>query len=112
VGNATYRGEQLLMWYPRDQTAVLIGPLGMYHDFFNSLASSLPDFTPLAASILANRRPAEVLFLSTTGAQFGAALNALTTYRPVLLRTTVMRRGPAVLHAWLILLRSFARPAA
>jgi hypothetical protein len=108
VGNATYQGEQLMMWYPTHQTGGLIPAIGMYHAPFNSLDSSLPLFTRADTRELKRRRPAEVLFLSTTGAQFTTALAVLTPYHPVLVRTTVMRYGQAVLHAWLVVLGSFA----
>ena len=107
VGNATYRGEQLLMWFPWDQLGSLVEPYGMYHAAFDSLSTGFPVLTGADATILANRRPAELLLLSTTGDQFGTAFAALAPYRPVLVRTTVMRQGPAVLHAWLILLFVF-----
>jgi len=110
VGKPTYQGEQLLMWYSRRQLRTLNEPAGMFHDGFNTIPPPFAIFTPGDRAALARRRPAEVLFLSTTGAQFTTALRALLPYHPVLLRTTVLRQGPAMLHAWLIVLRSFARP--
>jgi hypothetical protein len=83
----------------------------MYHEGFDALPTGLPHLSAADAGRLAYRRPAELLLLSTTGAQFETALAALAPYRPVLLRTTVMREGAAVLHAWLIGLGSFARRA-
>jgi hypothetical protein len=109
VGNATYRGEQLLMWYPYSQIRTLTEPIGMYHGAFDSFRKGFPILTAGDADILATRRPAELLLLSITGARFASALEALRSYRPVLVRTTVIRRGPLALHAWLISLGSFAR---
>jgi hypothetical protein len=111
VGNATYRGEQLLMWFPYDPSGVLTETVGIYHGRFNSLPSNPGVLTAPDAAMLARRRPAELLLLSTTGAQFGSALQYLGPYRPVLVRTAVMREGAAVLHMWLIVLTSFARHA-
>jgi hypothetical protein len=108
VGNATYQSEQLMMWYPAHQTGALVPVIGMYHAPFNSLVSSLPVFTPTDAMQLEQRRPAELLFLSVTGAQFSTALTAVARYRPVVVRTTVMRYQQAVLHVWLVVLGSFA----
>jgi 4-amino-4-deoxy-L-arabinose transferase-like glycosyltransferase len=105
VGNATYQGEQLLMWYPWTQIKLLIEPTGIYHAAFDSLQPGFPQLTAEDQQKLFNRRPAELLLMSTTGAQFLTAFHALGAYRPVLLRTTVIRHGSAVLHAWLILLR-------
>jgi hypothetical protein len=109
VGNATYKGEQLLMWFPWTQIDTLQEPVGIYHEGFDALWEGFPVLTPTDKGKLDHRRPAELLFLSTTGAHFGTALQALRSYRPVLVRTTVMHQGTAVLHAWLILLRAFAR---
>jgi hypothetical protein len=111
VGNATYRGEQLLMWFPFDPSGVLTEAVGMYHGRFNSLPSNPGVITAQDVAILANRRPAEVLLLSTTGAQFETDLECLAPYRPVLVRTAVMHQGAAVLHVWLIRLGPFARRA-
>jgi hypothetical protein len=109
VGNATYRGEQLLMWFPYDPSGVLTETVGIYHGRFDSLPSNPGVITAPDAAMLASRRPAELLLLSTTGAKFEMAFQYLGPYRPVLLRTAVMRQGTAVLHVWLILLKSFAR---
>ena len=111
VGNAAYRGEQLLMWFPFDPSGVLTEPVGMFHGRFNSLPSNPGLITAQDAAILASRRPAEVLLLSTTGAQFETAFQCLAPYRPVLVRTAVIHRGVAVLHVWLIRLGPFASPA-
>lgn len=109
VGDATYPGEQLLMWFPYDASGVLTETVGIYHGRFNSLPSDPGVLTAPDVAMLASRRPAEVLLLSTTGAQFGNALQYLGPYRPVLLRRAVLRHGEAVLHVWLIVLGSFAR---
>ena len=85
-----------------------IEPIGIYHACFNSLPTG-PGSHRLRRGKLAARRPAEVLFFSTTGAGFTTALEALGPYRPVLLRRTVLQDGPVVLHAWLVVLKSYAR---
>jgi hypothetical protein len=97
------------VWYPAHQTGELVPAIGMYHAPFNALVSSLPVFTPTDGRQLEEGRPAELLFLSSTGAGFSTALTALARYHPVVVRTTVWRDGQAVLHAWLIVLGSFAR---
>jgi hypothetical protein len=111
VGNATYRGEQLLMWFPYDPSGVLTEPVGMYHGRFNSLPSNPGVLTVPDVAMLAARRPAEILLLSTTGAMFESALQYLGPYRAVLVHTGVLRDGQAVLHVWLIVLRAFASQA-
>ena len=87
VGNATYRGEQLLMWFPYDPSGVLTEPVGMYHGRFNSLPSNPGVLTVPDVAMLAARRPAEILLLSTTGALFESAFQYLGPYRPVLVHT-------------------------
>jgi len=109
VGNATYRGEQLLMWFPYDPSGVLTEPVGIYHGRFNALPSNPGVLTVPDVAMLAARRPAEILLLSTTGAMFASAFAYLGPYRPVLARTAVLRDGQAALHVWLILLKAFAR---
>jgi hypothetical protein len=112
VGNATYRGEQLLMWFPYDPSGVLTEPVGIYHGRFDALPSNPGVLTVPDVAMLAARRPAEILLLSTTGAMFESAFEYLGPYRPVLARTGVLRDGQAVLHVWLIVLKAFARGAA
>ena len=107
VGDPTYKGEQLLMWASSTQTWALIEPIGMFHAGFD-LLPGLPVLGAADAAKLATRRPAELLLLSLTGARFDSALVALGRYQPLLARTTLLHKGTAVLHAWLIVLRSFA----
>jgi hypothetical protein len=100
------------MWFPYDPSGVLTESVGIYHGRFDSLPSNPGVLTAPDAAMLAVRRPAEVLLLSTTGAQFESALQYLGPYRPVLARAAVLRQGVAMLHVWLIVLKSFARHAA
>ena len=108
VGGPSYKGEQLLMWFYWD-VPDLLEPVGIFHEGFDSLGFGMPILTPGDAGQLVLRRPAELLLLGVTGHGFEAALRALGPYRPVLVRSTVLRHGSAVLHAPLIVLRSFAR---
>jgi hypothetical protein len=110
VSNPAYNGEQLLMWLPHGSIGRFIEPIGMFHAGFNLLPNGLPKLTAADAADLAHRRPAELLLISATGALFSSALSSLRTYRPLLLRTAVIRHGTVALHVWLILLGTFARP--
>ncbi len=109
VGNATYKGEQLMMWGPVGPESPLVEPEGMYHDGFDSLARGFPHLSRLDLARLEARRPAELLLLNVTAPGFTAALRALAPFRAVLTRKTVLRQGQAVLHLWLLTLRVFAR---
>jgi hypothetical protein len=108
VGDPSYNGEQVLVWVPA-KIGVLIEPLGMFHAGFNMLAD-MPALTRTDTVTLATRRPAELLMLSTTGAEFASALDHLGPYDATLVRTTVLRQGTASLHAWLVELNMFAKP--
>ena len=111
VGKPAYNGEQLMMWVPATELGLLLEPVGMYHGGFNLLVSDLPVLSSADAALLAKRRPAELLLLSTTGTEFETAFVDLGPYEPLLLRTTVMRRDTAVVHAWLIRLGLLAKHA-
>jgi hypothetical protein len=108
VGNATYPGDQMLMWWPRAESWTLEEPVGIYHLEINSLPSNPPVLTGADRWMLTRRRPAQVLLLSTTGTQFPGALRALGSYRARLVRATVLRSGRVVVYAWLLTLGSFA----
>jgi len=110
VGDPTYHGEQLMMWFFWD-VPLLLEPVGIFHEGFNSLGFGFPVLTPGDREVLATRRPAELLLLGLKRQGFEAALKNLRPYGPELVRTTVLRHGSAVLHAWLVILRAFARPS-
>ena len=107
VGSATYRYEQLFMWWPPSEVSVLVSLIGMYHSGFNSLPSVPPQLTQADVSVLQARRPAEMLLLNTSDTDPHAALVALALYRPVLMRSTVLRSGGVAVYAWLINLKAF-----
>jgi hypothetical protein len=98
VGNATYPGEQLLIWRPAN-TGVIFA--GVYHGDFNSLQSTL-QLTYFDRHKLELRRPAELLLYGDSAAPFPTALRELHHYRPILMRVGVLRAGPVALHVWLI----------
>jgi hypothetical protein len=108
VGNATYNGEQLLMWFLSDQPR-MVEPVGIYHEGFDSLGRGFPVLTATDRAKLASRRPAELLIMGTRDTGFAAGFKALARYRAVVLRKTVLRDGSAVLYAWLVELKVFAR---
>jgi hypothetical protein len=108
VGNPSYNGEQLLMWFFYD-VPDLLEPVGIFHEGYDSLGFGLPILTPSDEHELATRRPAELLLLGLTTRGFKSALRDLGPYQPVLVRATVLKHGTAVLHASLIVLRAFAR---
>jgi hypothetical protein len=83
----------------------------MFHAGFDMLAD-LPALTAADAAELGSRRPAEVLMLSETSADFAVALDHLGPYDATVVRTTVLRHGTAVLHACLVDLNMFAKPSA
>jgi hypothetical protein len=110
VGEPRYNGEQLLMWFPWG-VRQLLEPVGIFHEGFDSLGPGFPFLTAADRRQIGRRRPAEILLLGVKDVGFESAVGALGRYQPVLLATTTLRQGNAVLRAWLVLLRSFARPS-
>jgi hypothetical protein len=108
VGNATYRGEQLMMWNPHSQYTQLYSYVGLYYDGPEEIPS-FPHLTRGARRLLEERKPAEVLFISTTGAGFSTALRNLAPFRPVVDKKAFLSSGPVHVHVWLINLRDFMR---
>ncbi|MGH9103558.1 MAG: hypothetical protein ACRDYD_11350 [Acidimicrobiales bacterium] len=109
VGDATYNGEQILVWWKWDQLPQLLEPLGIYHAGFNLMPSSIPDMIPANRAKLASRKPAELLFMTTDGSGYRAALAALAPYRPRLVRRGVLRSGSYSIHVWLVILGRWYR---
>jgi 4-amino-4-deoxy-L-arabinose transferase-like glycosyltransferase len=107
IGNAAYKNEQLLMWIHISQYGALVSIVGMYHSGFNLLPTSPPDVTRNTRALLENRRPAELLLLDTLHIDPRPELQALGSFRPVLMRATALRSGSFVVYAWLINLRAF-----
>jgi hypothetical protein len=110
VGPAAYPGEQVVMWWPVSQGGFGYREFtGMYHGMFNSLKSDIGDLTAADRTMLAQRRPAELLLLTCTGARLGAAAQALRSYWPQELRTGTLRSGPVELHVRLLRLWRYYR---
>lgn len=113
VGNATYPGEQLLMWTTWGTTGDELQVLGLYRGGYNLLPASPPALSPPDRAFLDRRRPAELLLIGPSGAWFGSAVAALAGagYRPAVERATVLRSGGYVVHAELLSLHAYP-PAA
>jgi hypothetical protein len=114
AGPAAYRGEQILIWWPLNNSEPLsfIEYTGMYHGWFNTLKSSPPDLTAGDRAMLRQRRPAEVLLFAPSSASFAMAMHSLVQFSPSLMRITVLRSGPLVLHVLLIRLGKYYHPPA
>jgi hypothetical protein len=114
VGPATYKGEQLLIWWPISQRGFPNREFaGMYHGMFDTLQSNLPDLTRQDRKALQSRRPGELLLFDQTAAPFAAALHSLQAFhfQPTLMRSATLRAGSVVLHVWLIRIgRYWRRP--
>ncbi len=109
VGPAAYAGEQLLIWWPRAEQQRILGPIGMYHAFFDSIPSPLGVLSAPAIRMIEQRQPAQILLLSFTGQDFAQSVTALAPFQPVLVRTAILRSGPVALHASLIDLDQYDR---
>jgi hypothetical protein len=102
VGPATYSGEQLLIWWPRDERQRILGPIGIYHAFFDSVPGNLGALSVPGRQIIEQRKAAQILLLSFTGQDFAQSLTALSPFQPALIRTGILRSGSVALHVWLI----------
>jgi 4-amino-4-deoxy-L-arabinose transferase-like glycosyltransferase len=102
VGNATYPGEQLLLWTPREIPVPLVEPLSIYHAAFNTLPGSPPVLGVAGRQMLDQRRPAELLLIGASGASFGAAVSSLAPYGAQVMRSTVLTSGSYSLHVGLL----------
>lgn len=109
VGNSTYPSERLLMWFPIPELYALVPIIGIYHSTYNGLGSSPEALTATDRRLLNSRRPAEILVLNSSN--FPLTLRLLAPYKPTLLRSTTLRSGDYVLHAWLISLGVYLRHA-
>jgi hypothetical protein len=109
VGPATYSGEQLLIWWPRDEQQLILGPIGIYHAFFDSVPGDLGALSAPGRDMIEQRRPAQILLLSFTGEDFAQSLTALSPFQARLVRTAVLRSGSVALHVWLIDLDEYYR---
>jgi hypothetical protein len=114
VGAATYKNEDLLLWWDMPPHPPLRIPAAQYHTSFNSLTGSRPpSLTSKARNKLNTRRPGELLLFNSDDKRFPASVKALQRagYEPVVLRKTVLRSGQLVMYAWLIRLDAFYRGA-
>jgi hypothetical protein len=109
VGPATYSGEQLLIWWPRDEQQQILGPIGIYHAFFDSIPGNLGALSAPGRQMIEQRQPAQVLLLSFTGQDFAQSLTALSPFAPRLVRTAILESGSVALHVWLIDLDQYYR---
>jgi 4-amino-4-deoxy-L-arabinose transferase-like glycosyltransferase len=106
VGPPTYRGEVLFTWEPPTDFGNLLGALGMFHNSYTWVSRKFPVLDAGGALKIKNRRAAQVLLLSLTGAHFPQAVHSLARLQPVVVRRTILSAGSYRLHAWLINLQS------
>jgi hypothetical protein len=111
VGHPAYRGEQLLTWWPERQTGALTEPIGIFHSRFNAVTGPFPNLVAFAKQNIEERRPAQVLLMSTDGQRFSRAVRSLRPFQPVVVRRGVLADGSFHLHLWLVDLRRYLRPA-
>ncbi len=109
VGDASYSGEQLLMWWNNDQLKELREPIGIYHAFFDSIPSDLGTLTPLDKYFFGQRHPAQILLMSLTGQGFQASLDSLKPYGAELVHSGTLTSGSVSLHLWLIDLHQYLK---
>lgn len=109
VGQASYRGERLLTWWPPLDIGYVLGPVGLYHAGFNMVSPSFPELGAYGITRIRTRRPAQVLIMSATGQDFARAVASLAPFRPVVVRRGVLSDGSYHLHLWLADLEKYLR---
>jgi Dolichyl-phosphate-mannose-protein mannosyltransferase len=112
VGAATYPGEQLMMSLPQDEIRTFLELIGIYHAGYDLLPSNLPAFSAGDRITLAERRPAEILVIGNSSGSDNGVSASIASYRPTLLRATVLRSGSFTAHVWLYYLGVYGRSSA
>ena len=109
VGHPTYPGEQLLLWWPDQQTRLLIEPAGIFHAGFNRVTGAFPELSGPGKRKIESRRPAQILLVSFSGEGFSQAVRSLAPFEPAVVRRGVLADGAFRLHVWLIDLGRYLR---
>jgi hypothetical protein len=113
VGQATYPGEEILIWRIAPRTFKYVRyAAAMYHDGINSLKSHSAHLPGIDRRMIRSRRPAEMLFLGDSAAPFPAAVRTLAAFRPTLVHAGELRAGPLVMRVWLLRLGVYYHPPA
>jgi hypothetical protein len=106
VGPPAYRGEQLLTWWPKQQTLSLQGAIGIYHASFNQVSWSFPRLNDNGARKISARHAAQILLMGLNDHGFPEAVRSLERFNPVVARRRELRDGGYVLDVWLVDLRT------
>jgi hypothetical protein len=112
VPGARHRGDDLMMWYPPNQSTNINQAAAQYLWHINSLRQTMPRLLRVDQKTLRARRPGLLLLLSVTGDEFPAAVRSLSeaSLDPVVLRTELLAAGSQRLHASLVSLGAFSGP--
>lgn len=102
VGHPTYKGEQLLIWWPWDELGPLLSAIGIFHADFDSVHGGFPKLTIDGVYTIDHRRPAQILLMDLKGGGFQAAVRQLRPYRPRVVRSAVLRDGTYAIHVELV----------
>jgi hypothetical protein len=107
TGEPSYRGEQLLIWWPSYEFSEMIEPMGIFHAGFNSVSGPWGSLSPAARREIESRKPGQILLMSYTELGLGSCLQALAPFGAHLVRRGVLSSGALHLHVWLIDLEQF-----
>ena len=113
VGHPTYKGEQLLMWWPWRQLGPLLSPIGIFHADFDSVHGAFPILTIAGLYTINHRRPAQILLMDLRGGGFRTAFRQLKLhgYRPRVVRSAVLKDDTYAVHVELIDLQRVSEDA-
>jgi 4-amino-4-deoxy-L-arabinose transferase-like glycosyltransferase len=109
VGHPTYKGEQLLTWWPWYELGPMVSAIGMFHADFNSVHGSFPELTEMGVYTIRHRHPAEILLMSLKGRGFKKAVRQLRPYLPRVARAAVLKDGGYAIHVELVYLLKYLK---
>lgn len=100
VPHALYKGDDLMVWWSSKAGETVSKGAGQYIWIPNSLSLNIPDLVDSDVALLKQRRPSVLLLLSTTGTEFGPAVDSLVQrgFRPEVLNVEDLKAGPSHLH--------------
>lgn len=105
VGPVPHIGDQLLMWFPRDELQGFRGPAGLFHGLYDSVRGSFPQLSRVGRNDILRRHPGQIVLMGDSASGFPRAIHSLSPFGPTLARQRLLRSGDAHLAVWVVDLR-------
>ncbi len=110
VGPPAHAGDQILMWFKHAEYDSMLGPVGIYHGYYDAVPGGFPVLTKQGADKIDSRKPAQILLMGTSAEGYPRALRSLRPFGARVVKKGVLSAGSAHLHLWLIDLRHPGAP--